>query len=285
MAQARFLVVGELAWRLSLESVVLDNLLTGQASAGNYRSRADGSAFVVAQALSQARHHLAIAAAVGDDIYGKKLINDLDMVGIDSELIEIKEDESTKLICDINQGKKDSLSIAYDNNLKSTVNLDRAISASDWVYLTEGCQDLYQISELLHQTFLHQARAVLQISQLKSKDLKRFGYLLEDVDTLIITSSLAQKLTTKQDLDLAAQVLLKDVNTVIIISKKRLLLAVGDRLVSLESSEINAADYTKLGALIVSYLTRVKQPDLVRVLASAWQLVSDKKYNIREKSL
>lgn len=285
MAQARFLVVGELAWQLALDAVVLDSLLTGQASAGNCRSGAAGSAFVVAQSLLRARHQLAMASSVGDDFYGKILINQLDMAGIDSGLIEAVENQATKLICNINQGKKDSLTIAYDNNLKIAANLDSVTDSLDWLYLAENCGDLYQMSEFLHQAFLRQVRTVLQISQVADKDLKRFGYLLEDVDTLIITSDLAQKITTRQDLDLAAQSLLNDVQTVIIIAKKRLLLATNGCLVSLETSEINPADFTTLGALAVAYLTRVKQPDMARVLASAWQDISDKKYSLREKSL
>lgn len=285
MAQAHFLVVGDLAWRLALDAVVLDNLLTGQASAGAWRSGAAGSAFVVAEALSRARHQLSVAATVGDDLYGKMLLNQLDMAGIDSGLVEMREGVSTNLVCDINQGKKDSLAISYTNHFKIKTNLNNLATTPDWLYLAENCGDLYQISEFLHQAFLYQAGTVLQISQVADKDLKRFGYLLEDVNTLIVTSDLVQKVTSRQDLDVAAQSLLNDVQTVIIIAKKRLLLATNGRLVSLETSEINPADFTTLGALAVAYLTRVKQPDMARVLASAWQDVSDKKYSLREKSL
>lgn len=285
MAQARFLVAGELAWYLALDTVVLDNLLTGQASAGSWQSGATGSAFIVAQALAQARHQLAIVATVGDDLYGKILINQLDMAGIDSGLVAMQEGEATSLRCDINHGKKDSLAIAYVSGSQPKIDLDNMAEAPDWLYLAENCGDLYQISEFLHQAFLHQARTVLQVSQLAERDVKRFGYLLEDVDILVINADVAQKITAKQDLEQAVRILLNDVKTAVIIAKKRLFLTTGQQLVVLETADIAPTDFTALGAHIVAYLTRVKQPDLARVLATAWQAVSDKKYNLREKSL
>ena len=108
---------------------------------------------------------------------------------------------------------------------------------------------------------------------------------MEDVDTLIISAELAKKITTKSSLDQATTTLLNDVKTVIIVAKTRLILASAGRLINLETTEINPGDITKIGAWVVAGLVRAKQPDLARVLATAWQAISDKKYNLRETSL
>ena len=284
MQKKHFTVVGKLGWQLALDNVVLDNLLTGQASAESWRAEATGTAFEAGQILSQARQQVTAVGAVGADYYGQLVINQLDLAGIDSSAVLCDAQGSTALKCLINQGKKDSLSINYQSSAPIIAG-GSDIKIGDWLYLISSGNDLNQINDWLHQAVLQQAQTILQFTEVAERELKRANYLLEDVDTLIISAELAKKITTKSSLDQATTTLLNDVKTVVIVAKTRLILASAGRLISLETTEINPSDITRIGAWVVAGLVRVKQSDLARVLATAWQAISDKKYNLRETSL
>lgn len=284
MQKKHFTVVGKLGWQLALDNVVLDNLLTGQASAESLQAGATGTAFEAGQILSQARQQVTAIGAVGADHYGQLVVNQLDLAGIDSSAVLCDEQGSTTLKCLINQGKKDSLSINYQSSAPIIAG-SSDVKIGDWLYLISSGNDLNQINDWLHQAVLQQAQTVLQFTEVAERELKRANYLLEDVDTLIISADSAKKITTKSSLDQATTALLNDVKTVIIVAKTRLILASAGRLISLETTEINQSDITKIGAWVVAGLVRAKQPDLARVLATAWQAISDKKYNLRETSL
>ena len=284
MQKKHFTVVGELGWQLALDNVVLDNLLTGQASAESWQAGATGTAFEAGQILSQARQQVTAVGAVGADYYGQLVINQLDLAGIDSSAVLCDEQGSTTLKCLINQGKKDSLSINY-RSLAPVIAGGSDIKIGDWLYLISSGNDLNQINDWLHQAVLQQAQTILQFTEVAERELKRANYLLEDIDTLIVSAELAKKITTKSSLDQATTMLLNDVKTVIIVAKTRLILASAGRLINLETTEINPSDITKIGAWVVAGLVRAKQPDLARVLATTWQAISDKKYNLRETSL
>lgn len=284
MQKKHFTVVGGLGWQLALDNVVLDNLLTGQASAESWQARATGTAFEAGQILYQARQQVTAVGAVGADYYGQLVVNQLDLAGIDSSAVLCDEQGSTTLKCLINQGKKDSLSINY-RSLAPVIAGGSDIKIGDWLYLISSGNDLNQINDWLHQAVLQQAQTILQFTEVAERELKRANYLLEDVDTLIVSAELAKKITTKSSLDQATTVLLNDVKTVVIVAKTRLILASAGRLISLETTEINPSDITRIGAWVVAGLVRAKQPDLARVLATAWQAISDEKYNLRETSL
>ena len=234
--------------------------------------------------MSQARQQVTAVGAVGADYYGQLVINQLDLAGIDSSAVLCDEQGSTALKCLINQGKKDSLSINYQSSAPIIAG-GSDIKIGDWLYLISSGNDLNQINDWLHQAVLQQAQTILQFTEVAERELKRANYLLEDVDTLIISAELAKKITTKSSLDQATTTLLNDVKTVVIVAKTRLILASAGRLISLETTEINPSDITRIGAWVVAGLVRVKQSDLARVLATAWQAISDKKYNLRETSL
>lgn len=284
MQQKRFTVVGELAWQLALNDVVMDNLLTGQASASTWQSGVVGAVFEVAQILAQVRQQVAIVSAVGADAYGQLIINQLDLSGIDSEAVLIDDGRSTNLRCLVNSGKKDSLAIVCATAKLPTVSLSDEMTIGDWLYIISQGDNLNQVNEWLHQAFLQQSKVILQLEAVTERDTRRAGYLLEDVDTLIVPAEVAQALTTKADLDQAATILLNDVQTVVITAKKRLVVAQTGRLVGLEATDVEAKAHS-LAAWVVAGLVRVKQPDLARVVAMAWRAVSDKNPSLREKSL
>ncbi len=286
MLKQRFLVLGELGWRLALENVVMDDLSKGQALADAWWATPAGSTYEVANVLQRNGHLATIYGLLGDDVYGKLVINQLNLQNIDSSLIKITDALATTIFCDINQGKKDSLAISARSKKHLEFDLASIEIKPDWFYLTDGVGDLNQVSECLHQACLYQARTIWQVTELDERELRRFAYLLEDVDVLLTNDKTAKLATSKRDLESCARALLNDLEYVIIVAKKKMLVATENKMVTLESSNNLNLNLTELGAAIVAGLARVsKSADLARVLLAAWQTMSSEKVQLREKSL
>lgn len=280
MKQLHFLVAGNLSWRLDLKNVTMDDYLSGQASAKESVSGVVGSALAVSQVIKQMRARASVMASVGDDLYGRMIVNHFDQIGIDSELIALEKGRATAVECSVNAGKKDSLTIKTAPKYIRRYDFEKTEDV-DWFYLADGCGDLTQLNEFLHQAFLAGAKTILQVSELAASDVRRFGYLLEDVNLLIVSDGVAKKITDQVRGDLAAQALVREVDVVLVIGKKQVVVCDQNHLVT---AEIAVSDKAEFGASFTVGYARKKS--LAEALAIGCAMIApDSAVKISERSL
>lgn len=270
MVKTHFLIFGKLGWRFELTNVVMDDYTSGRATVNKWDSMPTGQAFAVARIFARARQLITINSWLGDDHYAQLVLNRLDRMNINTELIKLIPNARTLIECYINKQRPDSLHIQAPVTIERSYSLAMPTSAPDWFVITTDCTNLYQINEILHQAFLRHAQAALMISTVSADDFSRFSYLLEDVNMLVLTATVAKQFTEQADIKQAALRLVKLVDRVAVLDDRQLIVADRQVMLELVATVTLPIDLDSLGTGLLLGI-RKYPGDLAEAFKVTWQ--------------
>ena len=140
----RFLVVGSIAWD---EIVALDAPLRPGSHNGGHRrgGRIGGGAANTAMALARAGERVQVASAVGGDAAGRRLVDELERVGVDTTLIDRDAAATTRSLVLLDPGGERTVVNLARAPVPLSARFAESEASANWLYVRSGDPALTQV--------------------------------------------------------------------------------------------------------------------------------------------